>query len=79
MVDLYSDGLRGDHLRSWHSGEHSVLESGFSVHHWRVLSHLIKDDGLPPAEAIERINGLSNSAAREIHDPSFRGRTSPRQ
>ena len=68
LVDLYSNGLRGDHLRSWHSGEHSVFERGFNICHRRALSHLIRDDGLLPAEAIERIDGLSNSAAREIYD-----------
>lgn len=59
LIDLYSYGLRGDHLRSIEIPDGRLFSSG---HHF-LLTYLIKEQRISPLEAVQQVNGLSSDDA----------------
>ena len=63
LQDCFSYELRGSHLRSWQHPEGDTL---FGAGHASAVKYFITELLLPPAEAIQRINGLTDDAAKQL-------------
>lgn len=57
LIKLYSFGLRGEHL---------IGTDDFGMGHDQLLTYLIKEQNIPPLEAIQQVNGLSSDDAWNI-------------
>lgn len=63
LLELYNEGLRGDHLREWRKG----VDISFTYAHQFTLEYLVREQHLSPAEAVKEIQGLSEPAADAIY------------
>jgi hypothetical protein len=77
LKELYANGLRGDHLRSWKPkqisfGLFSRPSEFFRIAHHLALTHLMKDLHMDPAAAIREINKLDSDQAMRVFEGETR-------
>ena len=67
LVEFYSEGLRGDHLRGFHIPDvPDRVNFAFDMGHGLALKDLIRNKHIAPERAIELINGKSSLEAQEF-------------
>lgn len=64
LCKLYERGLRGEDLRNWRGDNN---QNYFMPGHTDALIALVEDQNLPVNEALDRIRGTTESAARNIY------------
>lgn len=67
LQELYSEGLRSEHLLQYQTTYKSG-KSNYTMEHHEALIALVKDYHLTPAQAVSEINCLNNFAASAVNE-----------